>query len=80
MPKPPRSRPTPIPALSLGLRLLSSVFFITSAFSLQPSAFPIMAQKAEIVQVMMTTFFITRYSCKHWPKRVSWAFVSSMFY
>src|SRR5271157_2209554 len=39
----------------------------------------IMAQKAEIVQVMMTPFFTTPKPCKHWPKRASGAFVSSMY-
>jgi hypothetical protein len=39
----------------------------------------ILAQKAEIVQPMVGGFFTTRNPCKHWPKRVSGAFLSSMF-
>jgi hypothetical protein len=39
----------------------------------------ILAQKAENVQVMMTTFFITRNPRKHWSKRVSRALLSSMY-
>jgi hypothetical protein len=39
----------------------------------------IMAQKAEIVQVMMTTFFITRNLCKHWLKLLSNIQMSSMY-
>ncbi len=39
----------------------------------------IMAQKAEIAQVMMTTFFKTRNPRKHWPKRAPGALLSSMY-
>jgi hypothetical protein len=39
----------------------------------------IMAQKAEIVQVMVGPFFVTRNPCKYWSKRLSGALLSSMF-
>ena len=38
-----------------------------------------LAQRAEIVQPMVGNFFVTRNRCKHWPKCVSGAFLSSMF-
>jgi hypothetical protein len=39
----------------------------------------IMAQKAEIAQVMVASFFITRNPRKHWRKRVPGACLSSMY-
>jgi hypothetical protein len=40
----------------------------------------ILAQAAKSPQAMMAGFFKERNSCKHWPKRVPGAFLSSMFY
>ncbi len=39
-----------------------------------------LAQRAKFVQVMVETFFKTRNLCKHWSKRVSGSFLSSMFW
>jgi hypothetical protein len=65
--RPGRSRSPDIPKLPSGA-------------TTQRAHWRILAQEAEIVQAMVGGFFITRNPCKHWPKRVSGAFLSSMFY
>jgi hypothetical protein len=59
-------------------------YFLQSAMALSATAkaflTPILAQRAKPPQRMVTLIFKARLPRKHWPKRVSDAQLSSMFY